>query len=80
MASAVIQGSCHLDSSINPREEVEPTMDDFVRKPIPATVVAVGIGIAAGKANANAAKAIGMPAVVFSGVLALVLMLFGFGA
>ncbi len=55
-------------------------MEDFLRKPIPATALAIGIGIAAGKANANAAKAIGIPAVVFSGLLALVLMLFGLGA
>jgi hypothetical protein len=55
-------------------------MEEFLRKPIPATAVAIGIGIAAGKANANAATAIGIPAVMFSGLLALVLVLFGFSA
>lgn len=52
----------------------------FYRKPIPAIGIAVCVGVAAGKANGNAAKAIGIPVLAFSGLLALLLMLFGFGA
>ena len=51
----------------------------FYRKPIPAIGIAVGIGIAASKANANAAKAVGLPALIFSVLLALLLSALGLG-
>jgi hypothetical protein len=52
----------------------------FYRKPIPAVGIAIGIGIVASKANANAAKAVGLPALVFSALLALLLAALGLGA
>jgi hypothetical protein len=52
----------------------------FYRNPIPAVAIAVGIGIVASKANANAAKAIGLPPLLFGALLALLLAALGFGA
>jgi hypothetical protein len=52
----------------------------FYRKPVPAVCIAIGVGIVAGKANANAAKALGMPLAVFSGMLALLLMVLALGS
>lgn len=51
----------------------------FYRKPIPAVGIAIGIGIAASKANANAARAIGLPALIFSLLMALLLSALGRG-
>lgn len=52
----------------------------FYRKPLPAVGIAIGIGIVAGKANANASKAVGLPVLVFSALLALLLAALGIGA
>ncbi len=52
----------------------------FYRKPVPAVGIAIGIGIVASKANANAARAAGLPVLVFSALLALLLAAFGLGA
>jgi hypothetical protein len=51
----------------------------FYRKPLPAIVIAAGVGIAASKANANAARALGVPALVFGALLSLLLLALGFG-
>jgi hypothetical protein len=45
----------------------------FHRQPIPAVAIAIGAGIVASKANANAAKSIGLPTLLFSTLLALLL-------
>ena len=42
--------------------------------------IAVGIGIVASKANANAAKAVGLPVLIFSALLALILAALGLSA
>ena len=52
----------------------------FYRKSIPAVGIAVGIGIVASKANANAAKAVGLPVLIFSALLALILAALGLSA
>ena len=52
----------------------------FYRKPVPAVGIAVGIGIVASQANANAAKALGVPALIFSALLALLLAALGLGS
>jgi hypothetical protein len=52
----------------------------FYREPILAVAIAVGIGILAVKANANAAKALGVPPIVFGGLLALLFAVIGLGA
>lgn len=49
----------------------------FHRQPIPAVAIAIGAGIVASKANANAAKAIGLPALLFSALLVLLLAALG---
>ena len=53
--------------------------DSFFRKPLPAIGIAVGAGIVAHKASTNAAKAIGVPVLLFAGLLSLLLTAFGFG-
>jgi hypothetical protein len=51
----------------------------FSHKPLPAICLAVGLGIAASEANANAARVLGMPALLFSALLALTIAALGFG-
>ncbi|MGH2869449.1 MAG: hypothetical protein ACRDNK_18040 [Solirubrobacteraceae bacterium] len=49
----------------------------FHRKPIPAVAIAVGLGILSSRANATAAKAVGVPALLFSALFALLFAAFG---
>lgn len=61
-------------------KEVKALDAPFYRQPIPAVGIAIGIGIVASKANGNAAKAVGLPALLFSALLALLLAALGLGA
>jgi hypothetical protein len=53
--------------------------DSFFREPLPAIGIAVGAGIVAHKASSNAAKAIGIPVLLFAGLLSLLFTAIGFG-
>lgn len=54
--------------------------ESFFRKPVPAITLAAAAGIAAHKANANAARAIGIPALMFGALLTLLFAALGLGS
>jgi hypothetical protein len=45
----------------------------YYKKPVPAVAIAVGVAVVAHKANENAARALGVPLLAISAIIALIL-------